>query len=54
MNKEIKRRQSKHLATHIQMFEGLSSEKRQAELSEANDDNKFPGFSVQYREFSNG
>lgn len=54
MNKEIKRRQSKHLATHIQTFEGLSLEKRQAELSEANDDNKFPEFSVQCREFSNG
>lgn len=45
-NKEIKRRQSKHLTTHIQMFEGLSAEKRgdgwllpydwQAELCEAN------------------
>lgn len=63
-NIEIKRRQSKHLTTHIQMFEGLSAEKRQAaaydwqaELCEDNKNKKqkIPWFPIQYKEeFSNG
>lgn len=65
-NIELKRRQSKHLTAHIQMFEGLSAEKRQAaccfmtgrlnfvKITKTRN-KKIPWFSIQYKEeFSNG